>query len=94
LLLRNGHPALKLVVPRFSGWDVYADIFLPGGLQAKALLRDWARLTSAFDSGRLTDVFGWTGGLIARGLGRGFMRASSMPAPTPTAVMTTTTRES
>lgn len=68
LLLRNGHPALKAVVPRFSGWDAYADIFLPGGLQAKALLRDWARLTSAFDSGRLTDVFGWTGGLVARGV--------------------------
>ena len=68
LLLRNGHPALKVVVPRFSGWDVYADIFLPGGLQAKTLLHDWAKLASALDRGRLTDVFGWTGGVVAGGV--------------------------
>jgi hypothetical protein len=68
LLLRNGHPALKVVVPRFSGWDAYADIFLPGGLQAKSLLHDWAKLTSALDNGRLTDVFGWTGGVVASGV--------------------------
>ena len=68
LLLRNGHPALKVVVPRFSGSDAYADIFLPGGLQAKALLHDWARLTSALDTGHLTDVFGWTGGVVTGGV--------------------------
>ena len=68
LLLRNRHPALKGVVPRFSGWDAYEDILLPGGLQAKALLHDWARLTSALDRGRLTEVFGWTGGVVARGV--------------------------
>ena len=68
LLLRNRHPALKAVVPRFSGWDAYGDIFLPGGLPATPLLRDWAHLTSALDHGRLTDVFGWTGGVVASGV--------------------------
>jgi putative CocE/NonD family hydrolase len=68
LLLRNRHPALKVVVPRFSGWDVYGDIFLPGGLQATALLRDWARLTAALDRGRLTDVFGWPAAVLTGGV--------------------------
>lgn len=68
LLARNGHPALKVIVPRFSGWDVYGDIFAPGGLKAAALINDWGRLTTALDRGRLSDVFGWTGGVVARGV--------------------------
>jgi putative CocE/NonD family hydrolase len=68
MLARNHHPALKAIVPRFSGWDMYGDVFFPGGLQATSLLRDWAKLTSALDRGRLTDVFGWTGGVVARGV--------------------------
>ncbi|MBI4519207.1 MAG: CocE/NonD family hydrolase [Gemmatimonadetes bacterium] len=68
LLLRNGHPAVKAIVPRFSGWDVYEDLFLPGGLQAKGLLHDWAKLTSAFDEARLTDVFGWTSSVVSGGV--------------------------
>jgi hypothetical protein len=68
LLVRNCHSALKAVVPRFSGWDAYADVFMPGGLQARSLIDDWSKLTSALDRGRLTDVFGWTGGVVARGV--------------------------
>jgi hypothetical protein len=68
MLLRNGHPALKVVAPRFSGWDMYADVFMPGGLQARSLIDSWSKLTSALDGGRLADVFGWTGGVVARGV--------------------------
>jgi hypothetical protein len=68
MLLRNWHPALKVVAPRFSGWDMYADVFMPGGLQARSLIDNWSKLTSALDRGRLTEVFGWTGGVVARGV--------------------------
>lgn len=68
LLVRHPHPALKAIAPRFAGWDLYADIFFPGGLRARSLLRDWARLTRAFDSGRLRDVFGWAADLVAGGV--------------------------
>ena len=68
MLLRNRHPAVKAVIPRFSGWDVYADIFMPGGLQASGLLEDWARLTTALDHDALGDIFGWTSGLVTSGV--------------------------
>lgn len=68
LLVRGRHPALKAIAPRFSGWDVYGDIFFPGGLRARSLLTDWARLTRAFDSGRLRDIFGWPADLVAGGV--------------------------
>lgn len=48
-LLRNRHPAVKAIAPRFSGWDVYTDIFLPGGINASGLLRQWSELTAALD---------------------------------------------
>ena len=60
LMIRNHHPALKAVAPRFGGWDVYEDVFLPGGLQAKNLLSDWSRVLEAIDAGRLSPIFGWT----------------------------------
>ena len=68
MLLRNHHPALKAVAPRFAGWDAYDDIFLPGGLHASALLHDWSKLVAALDRGRLTDVFGWTAGMMTPGV--------------------------
>lgn len=68
LLVRARHPALKAIAPRFSGWDVYGDILFPGGLFARALVEDWARLTSALDRGRLRDVFGWTATVVASGV--------------------------
>ena len=68
MLLRNHHPALKAVAPRFSAWDMYNDVFLPGGVQATAMLHDWARLVTALDRGRLTDVFGWTAGVMTGGV--------------------------
>ncbi|HXH25429.1 MAG TPA: CocE/NonD family hydrolase, partial [Vicinamibacterales bacterium] len=68
VLLSNRHPALRAVAPRFSGWDAYADVWFPGGLLARSLLDDWAKLVSALDGGRIGDVFGWTGTMMARGV--------------------------
>ena len=68
MLLRNRHPAVKAIVPRFSGWDVYGNIFFPGGLQASGLLRDWSRLNAALDNDALNDVFGWRAGLLTSGV--------------------------
>ena len=68
LLIRNHHPALKAVAPRFGAWDVYEDIFLPGGLQAKNLLSDWNRLLGALDRGRLGPFYGWTTTAQVRGV--------------------------
>ncbi|MFH1269033.1 MAG: CocE/NonD family hydrolase, partial [Planctomycetota bacterium] len=68
LLLRNHHPALKAIVPRFSGWDAYGDIFLPGGVPATPLLHAWARLTSALDHDHLSNVLGWSSGLFSSGV--------------------------
>ena len=68
MLLRNRHPAVKAIVPRFSGWDVYGNIFFPGGLQASGLLTDWSRLNAALDNDALNDVFGWRAGLLTSGV--------------------------
>lgn len=68
MLLRNDHPAVKAVAPRFSGWDLYEDIFRPGGLQAVGLLRGWAGLVTALDRNRLGDVIGWANNLVVRGV--------------------------
>ncbi|MCH7750324.1 MAG: CocE/NonD family hydrolase [Acidobacteria bacterium] len=68
MLLRNRHPAVKAIVPRFSGWDVYGNIFFPGGLQASGLLSDWSRLNAALDHDALNDVFGWRAGLLTSGV--------------------------
>jgi putative CocE/NonD family hydrolase len=67
-LLRNRHPALKAIAPRFSGWDVYADIFQPGGINASGLLRQWSELTTALDRNRAGDYFGWRATLMIRGV--------------------------
>ena len=43
MLLRNRHPALKAIAaPRFSGWDVYGHIFMPGGAWLSSLLEQWS----------------------------------------------------
>ena len=55
-------------MPRFSGWDVYGNIFFPGGLLASGLLRNWSRLNAALDHDALNDVFGWKAGLLTSGV--------------------------
>jgi len=67
MLLGNRQPALKAVVSRFAPWDVYEDLWLPGGVQSHQYLDAWSRLVESFDRGRLPDVFGWSSGLAVRG---------------------------
>jgi predicted acyl esterase len=67
-LLRNRHPAVKAIAPRFSGWDVYTDIFLPGGIKVSGLLRQWSELTAALDRNKVGDYFGWRATLMIRGV--------------------------
>jgi putative CocE/NonD family hydrolase len=66
MLLGNRHPALKAVVPRSSGWDMYEDIWLPGGVPSHPFLNAWSRLIESFDRNRFPDVFGWSSGLAFR----------------------------
>lgn len=66
MLLANRHPALKAVVPRFSGWDTYEDIWLPGGVQTHPYLLAWSRLIESLDRNRFPDIFGWSAGLAYR----------------------------
>lgn len=68
MIARSEHPALKAVAPRFSGWDLYEDVVMPGGLQAASLISAWSRLTLAFDRSDLMDVFGWKAWGVAAGV--------------------------
>lgn len=68
MLLGNRHPALKAVVPRFSGWDMYEDIWLPGGVQSHPFLSAWSNLVESFDRNHFPDVFGWSTGVAVKGV--------------------------
>lgn len=66
MLLGNRHPALKAVVPRFSGWDMYEDIWLPGGVQSHPFLDAWSKLVESFDRNKFPEVFGWSSGVTVK----------------------------
>lgn len=68
MLLANDHPALKAVATRFGAWDMYEDVFLPGGLPATSFREGYSRLVEAFDKNDLGDVFGWAAGGMVRGV--------------------------
>jgi putative CocE/NonD family hydrolase len=68
MLLGNRHPALKAVVPRFSGWDMYEDVWLPGGVQSHPYLAAWSQMIEAFDRNRFPDLFGWSTRAAIRGV--------------------------
>ena len=68
MLLANDHPALKAVATRFGAWDMYEDVFLPGGLPATSFREGFSKLVAAFDKNRLGDVFGWAAGGMVRGV--------------------------
>lgn len=79
MLLGNRHPALKAVVPRFSGWDMYEDIWVPGGVQSHPFLDAWSKLVESFDRNRFPDVFGWSVGMTVKGV-RPVVEAELAPA--------------
>ena len=58
MLLRNRHPAVKAVVPRFSLFDVYPDVAFPGGLHLAWFTEAWGRFNALLDRNRYADAVG------------------------------------
>ena len=54
MLLRNRHPAIKAVMPTFSGYDFFTEIVYPGGIENTAFVRQWAEFNRALDAGEHT----------------------------------------
>lgn len=52
MLLRNHHPAVKAVMPVFSGYDFFTEIMYPGGIKNTAFGRRWTELIRALDLGQ------------------------------------------
>lgn len=52
MLLINQHPAVKAVIPRFSLYDVYADVAFPGGIHLSWFTREWSRFNRDLDENR------------------------------------------
>lgn len=44
-----GHPAVRIVIPRFNHPDAYRDICFPGGLFNKRFIQDWGDLDETLD---------------------------------------------
>jgi uncharacterized protein len=44
-----GTPALKAIAPKFSDYDLYADLLWPGGVPAEDLMLRWGRLVRGLD---------------------------------------------
>lgn len=51
MLLRNHHPAVKAVMPTFSGYDFYTEITHPGGIPNTAFVKQWAEFNRTLDAG-------------------------------------------
>lgn len=49
LLTVPNHPAVKAVIPRFNEFDIYADIFFPGGIYLKEFVEGWSAMTRKLD---------------------------------------------
>lgn len=45
-----GHPALKAVAPRFSVYDLYADVVFPGGIFLEPFMRSWGGMVARMDA--------------------------------------------
>lgn len=48
-LATTGHPAIRAVAPRFSLFDVYADVAFPGGLHHSYFTAAWEKANAALD---------------------------------------------
>lgn len=48
MLLRNHHPAVKAVLPTFSGYDFYSEIVMPGGIRS-TFAQYWSDLIQGLD---------------------------------------------
>ncbi|MBD9329208.1 CocE/NonD family hydrolase, partial [Mycobacterium tuberculosis] len=68
LLLVNQHPAVRVIAPRFSLFDVYTDIAFPGGIHAAWFTDTWGRYNEALDRNALHEVVGWWAKLPVTGM--------------------------
>jgi hypothetical protein len=45
----SNHPAVKAVIPRFSDFDIYKQLIMPGGLFNDFMAREWGNMVAAMD---------------------------------------------
>jgi len=55
-LASNRHPAVRAVAPRFSLFDTYEDIAMPGGIHLEQFTANWARFNDALDRDSFAEV--------------------------------------
>ena len=67
MLLVNGHPAVKAVVPQFCLFDAYTDVAFPGGVHQHAFTEFWAAMNRRFDDNQPHEFVGMWIALLARG---------------------------
>lgn len=67
-LLVNRHPAVRVIAPCFSLFDVYTDIAFPGGIHAAWFTETWGRYNEALDRNALHEVIGWWAKLPVAGM--------------------------
>ena len=56
MLATCGHPAVKAVAPRFSVFDIYADVAFPGGLHLAWFTAAWSRFNQLLDANRFAEA--------------------------------------
>lgn len=49
MLLTNGHPAVRAIVPRFSLYDAFEDVAFPGGVHLSWFTERWGQFNAALD---------------------------------------------
>lgn len=64
----TGHPAVRAVAPRFSLFDVYADVGFPGGLHSSYFTQAWETANAALDRNQPGEMVALVYMLQAHGL--------------------------
>lgn len=57
MMLATGREALRAVAPRFSLFDIYADVAFPGGIHLAWFTKAWSGFNRALDDNRLDRAF-------------------------------------
>lgn len=57
-LASNQHPALKAVMPKFSLYDPYTEVLMPGGVLLENFVSTWRDLNAMLDADRVSEFFG------------------------------------
>jgi len=50
LMASLGHPAIKAVIPRFSIFDAYGHVAMPGGVMNDWFIREWSEFNASLDT--------------------------------------------